>query len=379
MFENFSSSERAFLVEHLIGWFRETKRDLPWRQTYDPYHVWISEIMLQQTQMERGVRYFLNWIERFPAVADVASASEDDILAYWEGLGYYARARNLHKAAKEITEKFAGKVPSDYDTLLTLPVIGPYTAAAVASIAGNQDLVVIDANVNRIVARIFNIDEPIKNKVAQIQVRQITGALLPRGKARVFNQALMDFGGMVCTPKAPRCDECTIQALCVSHGLGIVALRPVLKRPKKSVLMLRVAGIIICRGRIYMQKRKSSAVWGGLWEFPGGEAIVEKMSGAELDLISEVKRETGLRIREKSPLVEVYHQYTHHKVTLRVSVCRLQAEKRCNPRLSSATRFAWVTPAEMDALPCPSGVRKVIEYLKQERPEMFSENDAEQI
>ena len=375
--QNFlSPADQHFLVEQLTLWFRKTKRNLPWRQTYDPYHVWISEIMLQQTQMERGVSYFLRWIERFPAVKDVACALEDEILSYWEGLGYYARARNLHKAAKEVAQKFAGKVPSDYKTLLTLPGIGPYTAAAVASIAGNNDVAVVDANVNRIFARIFNIDEPIKNSGPQQQIHQIAHALLPKGKARIFNQALMDFGGLVCTPKSPCCAVCVVQRLCVSYKLGIVAARPVLKPPKKSVLMLRHVAIIMDDGMIFMQKRPSSAVWGGLWDFPGGEAIVENIEKTEIDFISEVRINTGLAIAEDELLADVYHQYTHHKVTLRSSICTLESKRRRVTENEIHIEGRWVTPTEMDSLPCPSGVRKTIEYLKKERPGMFSNNYA---
>lgn len=376
MLDTFSSSERVFLVDQLTDWFRATKRNLPWRQTYDPYHVWISEIMLQQTQMERGVQYFLRWIERFPAVEDVACASEDDILKYWEGLGYYARARNLHKAAKEITERLSGKVPADYKTLLTLPGIGPYTAAAVSSIAGNNDVAVIDANVNRIFARIFNIDEPVKNKGPQQKIQHIANTLLPKGQARIFNQALMDFGGLLCTPKSPCCDKCPVQRLCVSYKEGMVGFRPVLKPPKKSVLMLRHVAIIMKDGKIFMHKRKSSAVWGGLWDFPGGEAIVEDVEKEKLDLVAEVRGETGLGVIEEKSLVQVSHQYTHHKVTLRSTVCRLEDEREPIPENETAIKGRWLTPREMDGLACPSGVRKVIEYLKTERPGMFSRNYA---
>ena len=157
--ELLSKFESQFLVEQLIIWFRKTKRDLPWRQTYDPYHVWISEIMLQQTQMERGVQYFNRWVERFPAVGDVASATEDEILVYWEGLGYYARARNLHKAAKDIVAKHSSCVPSDYETLISLAGVGPYTAAAVASIEGNEEDVVIDDKVNCLFECVLDIVE----------------------------------------------------------------------------------------------------------------------------------------------------------------------------------------------------------------------------
>lgn len=377
MTEDLSPSDARFFVDRLTGWFRETNRDLPWRRTYDPYHVWISEIMLQQTQMERGVAYFLRWVARFPTVLEVAEASEDDILFHWQGLGYYARARNLHKAAKEIVEKYSGTVPADHATLLTLPGIGPYTAAAVASIAGNQDVVVVDANVNRIFARIYDIDEPVKAGGIQKRIRQLATEMLPTGKARVFNQALMDFGGMVCTPKAPRCSNCIVQRLCRSYQHDTVSMRPVLKPPRQTVCVRRVAGVIVCEGKIFLQKRDHSAVWGGLWEFPGGEAAGEQMGGKELDLVSEVKSDTGLHIIKDDFLVEVQHQYTHHKVTLRSYLCRLKDEERKKAVLRSAVDFAWLTPLEMDALPCPSGVRQVIEYLKKQRLEIFSENYAE--
>ncbi|MFT5701982.1 MAG: A/G-specific adenine glycosylase [Desulforhopalus sp.] len=376
MVAKLSTSDSAFLVDQLIDWFRDIKRDLPWRQTYDPYHVWISEIMLQQTQMERGVAYFLRWIERFPSVREVADANEDDILVYWEGLGYYARARNLHKAAKEIVATYSGIVPSDYDTLLMLSGIGPYTAAAVASIAGNQDVVVVDANVNRIFARLFDIDDPIKSSGAQKQVRQLAEGLLPSGKARSFNQALMDFGGLVCTPKAPGCCSCTIQRLCKSYQFGTVSLRPVLKPAKQTVLMTRVAGIIVSEGKIFMQKRESTAVWGGLWEFPGGESLDAKLGAKKLDVVYEVSHNVGFKIIEQHFLVQVQHQYTHHKVKLCAFWCSLTDDNKRQPTLDSATGYSWVTPQEMDGLACPSGVRKVIEYLKLERPEMFTENYA---
>jgi A/G-specific adenine glycosylase len=163
-------AENNTLIEPLLLWFRSTARDLPWRSTYDAYHVWISEIMLQQTQMDRGVVYFKRWIERFPSVQAVAAADQQEILKYWEGLGYYARARNLHKAAKVIAGEFNGQVPCDYQQLLTLPGIGPYTAAAIASVAGNQDVAVVDANVMRVYARLFDIDLPVKESKTQKRI-----------------------------------------------------------------------------------------------------------------------------------------------------------------------------------------------------------------
>ena len=231
------------IVQPLLQWFRKTNRDLPWRRTYNPYHVWISEIMLQQTQMDRGVTYFLRWINRFPDIQAVAAAEEQEILKYWEGLGYYARARNLHKAAKIIALDFGGEVPCEYQQLLRLPGVGPYTAAAIASVAGNYDIPVIDANVIRVYARIFNIGEPVKHRQVKVRLAQIAESLLPKGQSRAYNQALMDLGGLVCTPKNPKCSDCPVAAACMALLKGTVQERPVVGPSKKIITVHKVAGL----------------------------------------------------------------------------------------------------------------------------------------
>jgi A/G-specific adenine glycosylase len=196
-------------------------------------------------------------------------------------------------------------------------------------------------------------------------------SLLPKGKARVFNQALMDFGGLMCTPKAPQCDFCTIKTICKAFSRGVVAERPVLKAPPKTVLIHRLVAVIINNGKIYMQKRPSSAVWGGLWEFPGGEQVVEALSDSKINLVKEVTKETGLEITVGPYLVQVQHQYTHHKVSLDAYTCELMDRDSFTPDLANATAYRWMTPCEMDSSPCPSGVRKIIEHLKEIRPDIF--------
>ncbi len=373
MAEDYLSSDNAEKIARiLLRWFRRHKRDLPWRRSYDPYHVWISEIMLQQTQMERGVRYFHNWVKRFPDVVAVAQADEEEILQHWEGLGYYARARNLHRAAKKMVTEFQGQVPSDYSSLLRLPGIGPYTAAAVSSIAGNQDVPVIDTNVNRIFARLFNIQEPIKESGAQKTIQEIAGKLLPKGKARLFNQALMDLGGVICTPKNPDCGLCPLSDRCRSQQLGIVAERPVLAKKKQPVFINRVVGVIVHRDRVYMQKRAHTSLWTGLWEFPGGERQVEQQKTASLDVASEVHKETGLVVRAERFLACVHHQFTHHKITVDAYLCSIADDAEVHPRPRLASNFRWLQPRELDDLACPSGVRKVIDHLKKTYPAMFA-------
>ena len=360
---------RKKIVQPLLQWFRNTKRDLPWRRTYNPYHVWISEIMLQQTQMDRGVAYFLRWIDRFDNVKAVADAQEQEILKYWEGLGYYARAKNLHKASKIIASDFGGEVPCDYDRLLLLPGIGPYTAAAIASVAGNQDVPVIDANVARVYARLFDIATPVKDRQAQKLLGEIADTLLPRGQARAYNQALMDLGGLVCTPKNPHCPRCPVATSCEALRKGTVAERPVTGFKKKIITLYRVAGIICWNGKIFIQQRSRGDVWGGLWEFPGGE--VEQEEEIDTRVAARIFEDTGLSVLPVRPITRVIHQYTHHKIILHCFLCTLQG-KRTVPVLSSACDYRWIGPEEIDRFAFPAGPRKVIEYIKPQHSDLQS-------
>ena len=356
----------AGIVEPLLKWFRKTNRDLPWRRTYNPYHVWISEIMLQQTQMDRGVAYFLRWIERFPDVQAVAVAAEQEILKHWEGLGYYARARNLHKAAKVMVSNFGGEVPCDHDILLTLPGIGPYTAAAIASVAGNQDIPVVDANVSRVYSRLFDIGEPVKDRAVQKRIAEIAEDFLPQGKARLYNQAMMDLGGLVCTPKKPMCKTCPIAHACRALQEGTTGERPVMGQAKKIVTLQKVAGIILRRGQIFIQQRKAGDVWGGLWEFPGGdlgEGDVKKT------LARRILGQTGLSVQVDEPVTTVVHQYTHHKIILQCFLCSLKEEKTL-PRLSSANDYRWVSLEELSSFAFPAGPRKILEFIHENHLEL---------
>ncbi|EKD39216.1 MAG: hypothetical protein ACD_75C00473G0003 [uncultured bacterium] len=364
-----ADAKKKDIVEPLLAWFRETARDLPWRRTYDPYHVWISEIMLQQTQMERGVAYFQRWILRFPDVQAVAEADEREILKYWEGLGYYARARNLHRAAKVIAGELAGLVPCDYDRLRSLPGIGPYTAAAIASVAGNRDVPVVDANVLRVYARLFDIALPVKSREVRGSIAGIAGELLPRGRARVFNQALMDLGGLVCTPKTPRCEVCPIASTCAARSAGTVALRPVMGEGKKIVTVEKVAGIIRRRDRIFIQQRRADDVWGGLWEFPGGELTA---GPPEIAVVRAIETDTGLTVRVVEELTTIIHHYTRYKIVLHCFLCELQGGDNHQPTLKSAVDSRWIEAAELDRYAFPAGPRKLLEHLAKTSPQFLT-------
>ncbi len=361
--EDFSSVRgENSLVESLLAWFRWTARDLPWRRTYDPYHVWISEIMLQQTQMDRGVVYFKRWITRFPTPRDLARADLQEVLKYWEGLGYYARARNLHKAAQLIVEKFYGCVPCNYEQLLSLPGIGPYTAAAIASIAGNENVAVIDANVTRVYARLIDLAAPIRASQTVKRIAEIARILLPQGRARLYNQALMDLGGLVCLPKNPRCPICPIAAFCRALQAGTVGERPALGQGKKMSTLQRLTGVIDHGGRIYVQQRRPEDLWGGLWEFPGGD------SGGlapEEELAQHILAETGFTVQVGQSITTVIHHYTRYKIVLQAFSCRLLGETT-QPRLRSAVDFRWLLPVEFGSYAFPAGPRKILEYLEKE-------------
>ncbi len=323
--------------------------------------------MLQQTQMERGVSYFSRWINRFPDAAAVAAAEQREILKYWEGLGYYCRARNLHKAAKIIVDDFGGEVICDYDILLQLPGIGPYTAAAIASVAGNQDVAVIDANVTRVYARFFDIDTPVREKKAKDRIAGIARELLPAGRARLFNQAVMELGGLVCTPRKPQCSRCPLSEYCLALAGGTAGERPVTGKSKKIVTVQRVSGIVFHRDSVLLLQRKQSDVWGGLWDFPGGELGEENPEGL---LVRRILESTELLVDVVEPITTVVHHYTRYKIILHCFLCALRGNKR-GAVLSSADDYCWAATGEIEDFAFPAGPRKILEYIRQKRPELL--------
>lgn len=351
----------------LLQWFATHARSLPWRATYDPYHVWLSEIMLQQTQMERGVSYFRRWLLRFPTVEAVAKAELEDILKAWEGLGYYARARNLHLAAQRIVGEHGGIVPSSYQVLLELPGIGPYTAAAIASIAGNEDVAVIDANVMRVYARLFDIDTPLRQAATRKRLGQLAARLLPCGQARYYNQALMDFGALVCLPRSPRCGACPLRPHCLAEQAGTVASRPLAVAKRMVENLVRVAALIVDEGKVLIAQRPAEAVWGGLWEFPGGEVAGEE---PKKSLVRQVRQQTGLSVVVEREITTVHHQYTHHRVRLTGFFCSL-AETGIRRSSADLPNYRWVPVSELGVYAFPAGPRKVLHYLLTVCPEVL--------
>ncbi|HDQ45788.1 MAG TPA: A/G-specific adenine glycosylase, partial [bacterium] len=314
------SPRRADYESRILHWFDANRRVMPWRGTRDPYRIWVSEIMLQQTRVATAVEYFNRFIRSFPTVRDLAAAESHDVMKVWEGLGYYARARNLHRAAKEIVQRFGGCIPDRAEDLLSLPGIGRYTTGAILSIAFGRPAPVLDGNVIRVLSRFFQITDNVDRSATQKRLWALAESLLPRTRIRDFNEAMMELGALVCTPKRPGCDSCPLSDLCTARRIGIQASLPV-KTPKKPLPHLDVtAGVIWKEGRFLITLRPPRGLLGGLWEFPGGKR--EAGETLEACLSREIHEELGIEVSVGRRLISVEHAYTHFRITLHVFECR---------------------------------------------------------
>jgi len=253
----------------LIQWYLQNKRDLPWRNTIDPYHIWLSEIMLQQTRVAQGLPYYLRFTDAFPAVFDLAKASEEEVLKLWQGLGYYSRARNLHKTAQQIAFELDGEFPKTYAELLKLKGIGEYTAAAIASFSYNENVPVVDGNVYRVLSRYFDVETDIAASGAKKEFTQLAAELLPKGEANLFNQAIMEFGALQCVPKNPNCTLCIFKHSCAALQKKKVATLPI--KSKKIKVKTRFFSYLVFRdeaNNTIIEKRTQKGIWHNLYEFP---------------------------------------------------------------------------------------------------------------
>lgn len=265
--EYMNAEEPSPITRNLIDWYHLHKRDLPWRKTTDPYLIWISEIILQQTRVIQGLDYFNRFINYFPTVSSLASAHEDEVLKLWQGLGYYSRARNLHAAAKDIMIRFNGKFPTEYADVLSLKGIGEYTAAAICSFAFNLPHAVVDGNVYRVLSRLFDLDTPIDSTAGKKLFSNLAHKLLDKQHPNIFNQAIMDFGAIQCTPQSPVCNRCPLQDKCLSYALKQVSNRPV--KQGKTVVKSRFFNYLYIshKGNTWIQQRTGNDIWRNLFEF----------------------------------------------------------------------------------------------------------------
>lgn len=329
------------LQTRLLAWYHKNKRTLPWRGHPNPYAVWVSEIMLQQTRVETVIPYFERWMRLFPTVQALADASEQEALNAWEGLGYYRRARSLHQAAQVIVRDFGGRLPQRMGELMKLPGVGRYTAGAIASIAFGADEPALDGNLKRIYARLFDVTEPVDSPKGEKLLWEIARQNLPEGRAGDFNQALMDLGAALCLPKNPRCWLCPLMDLCRARQNGTQELRP-LKKPKKPVPHhVHAAGVILRRGKVLLAQRPARGLLGGMWEFPNGR--VEADAAGELAQVLEAGYR--LKVQRKEALGVVQHAYTHFKVTVYVFQCNLLAMS------AASSVLRWVAVGKLEEYP----------------------------
>jgi A/G-specific adenine glycosylase len=359
--EEGAASSDSEPTRRLLTWYSQNKRTLPWRGHPDPYAVWVSEIMLQQTRVETVTAYFERWMERFPTLTSLAEASEQEVLQIWEGLGYYSRARNLHKAARTVMQKFAGKIPPNRSELEKLPGIGRYTAGAVASIAFGLDETAMDGNIRRVLARLFAMRLPARSPQGEQKLWELARQNLPAGRAGDYNQALMDLGATICTPQRPACLVCPLSELCQGRAAGIQESLPVLKAAPATPHYTVTAAIIARDARVLIARRPSTGLLGGLWEFPGGK--LEPGETLPAGLKREIREELAAEITVGEPFGIYKHAFTHFKITLHAFKCTLAAGE---PQALEASEIAWVGISELKNFPMGKVDRQIANNLVKE-------------
>jgi A/G-specific adenine glycosylase len=353
------AKDYGLLTREALDWYANAGRDLPWRHSCDPYAIWVSEIMLQQTQVKTVIPYYHRWLAQFPTVEHLALADLQQVLKAWEGLGYYSRARNLHRAAQEIMQYHHGVFPTQLEDVLALPGIGRTTAGGILSAAFNQPVAILDGNVKRVLARLVAL--PVPPTKATKQLWQLSEALLDREHPREFNQALMDLGATVCTPKNPDCNSCPWIPHCQAYNLGIQSQLPM--RETSSPLPHKTIGVAVIwneQGQILIDRRRAQGLLGGLWEFPGGK--IELGETIEECIKREIKEELGIEIEVGDRLISIDHAYSHFRVTLNVHHCRHLTGV---PQPIECDEVRWVTLDELDEFPFPKANIQIIAALRQ--------------
>jgi len=335
---------------YITNWYQTHKRDLPWRSTQDPYQIWLSEIILQQTRVQQGLPYYHKFLDAYPNVFALAEAEEREVLRLWQGLGYYSRARNLHACARQIVEDFQGHFPQSYSALIKLKGVGQYTAAAIASFAFNETVAVLDGNVFRVLSRVFGIKEDIASSSGQKKFFLLAQDLVPQGKANEYNQAIMEFGALQCTPQKPACLLCPLSHFCYAYQHSEQHLLPI--KIKKIKIRKRFFSYVVIRDQqgIYMKMRKEQDIWKGLYDF----YLIETTEN--VNLLDEVDDQFLRELLSVSPTVEVSsfykHQLTHQQLYVRFYIVSLNESKLANSLLKSHSLKCF-TVEEIKKLPKP--------------------------
>jgi len=343
----------------LLHWFQRRQRDLPWRSTSDPYSIWVSEVMLQQTQVKTVIPYYRRFVNRFPDVSTLAAAGQKELMKLWEGLGYYARARNLQRAARIVVAEFNGKVPDDYRTFRALPGVGDYIAAAVLSIAFGKPLATVDGNVKRVLARLLEMREPVNDPKSKASYQVQADRLLAADSPGDFNQAMMELGALVCTPRSPDCAVCPVSLFCLAFRAGTTAAFP-RRLEKKPVPVYRIAvGVVVKRNTFLITLRQAEGLLGGLWEFPGGKVEGEETPARACT--REIREETALEVEIADTLAVIHHAYTHFRIRMTVFVCRYRSGR---VSLNGPAAHRWIRFSQIDRFPFPKANHKVFPKLQ---------------
>ena len=353
----------ADVASHLLAWYDVHAADLPWRAEREAYRIWLSEIMLQQTQISTVIPYYQRFLAAYPTVQALARAPLDEVLKLWEGLGYYSRARNLHKCAQMVAEQ---GFPQTVEGLMGLPGIGRYTAGAIASIAFGVRAPVLDGNVMRVFTRLLDLTAPVSDAKVQAALWQVAEQALPAQRAGDYNQALMELGQRLCTPRKPACAECPVRHLCRAYAAQTQSERPIKQAKKASPHYDVAAGLVRDdQGRLLIAQRKAEGLLGGLWEFAGGKQ--EAGESLEACLRRELREELAIEVEVGAHFISVQHAFTHFKITLHAYECRYLGAMPpySEPQALECQAWRWVREQELEAYSFGKADRLVIEALRQ--------------
>jgi A/G-specific adenine glycosylase len=348
-----------YLKKRLLDWYRANQRDLPWRRTRNPYHIWVSEVMLQQTQVNTVLSYYRRFIKSFPSVKRLAQADLQSVLKIWEGMGYYARARNLHRAAQRVRQHHGGKIPDTWKAFHSLPGVGDYIAAAVLSIAFDQPYAVVDGNVKRVLARLHKISAPVNQLQSYSRFKSAAAKLLDVRQPGAFNQAMMELGALICKPRNPECDACPLNQLCRAYQTRQVALFPKRIKREPTPQYHIAVGVVFKNDRVLITQRSPEGLLGGLWEFPGGK--IKDGESARAACIREIKEEVNLQVEISRHLTQVRHAYTHFKIVMEVFCCNYVCGR---VHLRGPQAFRWIRLEEYKNYPFPRANHKFIPLLQ---------------
>ncbi len=368
-----NTEQQVFFAEQLLQWFRTYQRDLPWRRTKNPYHIWVSEIMLQQTQVNTVIPYFERFIERFPTIEALADAPEDEVLKLWEGLGYYSRARNLQTAVKEVKEQYGGQVPASKADISSLKGIGPYTAGAILSIAFNQSEAAVDGNVMRVLSRYFLIEEDVTKGSTRAYMERLIVDMMPEGTASDFTQGLMELGALVCTPKTPHCLTCPVMEMCQGRLEGKEEQLPIKKKAKpprpEQHLTAIIEGTGEMQGKLLIRQRPAKGLLAKMWELPHltlEPQLWNLSDDQNMDLIRGELHQLGIQVEPLSWFMDTDHTFSHIHWQMRVYRCRAVEP---NP-VELPDRYRWASIEELDQAAWPNVFLRI---MKQYTNQVISE------